>query len=565
MLLRCLFAAFAIGLFRFVDPLDLFGDSVANPVVDVIGWLAVLFSFGAVADIGPERWRRLLRAVASIACLILPCVFVFDAVLFRWMGDHIWSWSVWRVVTDLREGLLQYASWNVAQGVAIPTALSAVYVIAATAAMRFQRPRSLAWKPWLAIVAAGWFAAILFTPKFEKAVVVATKMPPVTSDWDFRSAIANREQDYRLLVGQRDVIAPPNDRDVLIVVVESFRHELITAEGTPNLWRLAQEGIWCRQHYSGGNATNHGMFSLVSGLEAVWYDHPIRYSPAMNRLFRSAGYELGFFAGHDDWRTFRMDGYISDEQFDRFEIEPHDGLASDRRATMGAARFLDRKSEETRPPRLAMLYLYATHATYDSYPDDRRFTPAADDRFTIPFKPDDVPRVWNRYRNAAMTADRMIGALVGTSVGDDRSMQKRIVMVTGDHGESFLEDGTIGHGTKLSPQQNMTPAIIWGSDVKARVIDTPTMHADLLPTLLTSVGINISQPTALDGVDLVDASDDDLRSRVFVTRDYMTHDVAIVGSEGSMQRGATVSIKSGQIHDDGGLLGQWLANRFGSP
>ena len=244
--------------------------------------------------------------------------------------------------------------------------------------------------------------------------------------------------------------------DVLIVVVESFRHELIAPDVMPHLWSYAEKGIWCRQHFSGGNATNHGMFSLLNGLEAIWYERSVRYSPLLNRLFRQAGYELGFFGGHNDWRKFLMDGYISREHYDVFQIDSPNWLASDRRATQRAASFLDRSDERDRPasapdrakrPRLAVLYLYSTHANYHSYAEDRVFLPAADDRFLIPYTQTARPEVWNRYKNSARSIDRLLAAVMRPD---------RIVVVTGDHGESFLEDGVCGHGARISKYQNMT-------------------------------------------------------------------------------------------------------------
>ncbi len=308
----------------------------------------------------------------------------------------------------------------------------------------------------------------------------------------------------------------------MIVVVESFRRELVEPEVMPNLWEYASKGIHCRTHFSGGNATNHGMFSLLNGLEAIWYERGVRYTPLLNRLFREAGYELGFFAGHDDWRKFYMDGYISDEHFDLFEIAKPAGLKSDRRATELASMFLDRKdaAAEDRRPRMALLYLYATHATYDSYAEDQHFQPAADDRYLYPYFESVQPEVWNRYKNSARTVDRFLAAVMRSD---------RVVIVTGDHGESFLDDDTIGHGIRISEFQNMTPAVVYVPGAEPRSIDAATSHADLLPTLISAVGLRLTSDATLDGADLTTAADESLAGRVFVTRNYLQDDVGLIG------------------------------------
>lgn len=350
---------------------------------------------------------------------------------------------------------------------------------------------------------------------------VAAVQGTVTRTSPLEQAVLIRDHQQRRLGVDRVSIGNRSLPDVLIVVVESFRHELVDPAVMPQLSQYAERGLHCRFHFSGGNATNHGMFSLLNGLEAIWYERPVRYSPLLPRLFRQAGYELGFFAGHDDWRKFYMDGYLSPEHFDVFETSAPDGLASDRRATRLASGFLSHRSTpDSQRPRLALLYLYATHATYHSYLEDQIFTPAADQRMLMPYPQSSQPKVWNRYKNSARTVDRFLSAVMS---------EDRVVLVTGDHGESFLEDDTIGHGIRVSAFQNMTPAVLYVPGKPHRVIEAPTSHADLLPTLLSAIGIPIREKGVFDGVDLFKASDDQLSQRLLVTRNYLRDDIALIG------------------------------------
>jgi hypothetical protein len=277
------------------------------------------------------------------------------------------------------------------------------------------------------------------------------------------------------------------------------------------------------RHHSGGNASSLGLFSLVSGLDAIWfYLADVRFSPAMNRLFKQAGYELGFFAGADDWDAFQMEAFIHADAYDRFEIETRDGLASDQRAIESAQIFLSdsRQSEgKQRSPRLAVLYLYATHAPFLIAPEHIKDLPSAGADYPLPFGPDSRKAVWNRYRNSARTLDAMIAPLLKDP--------NRLVAVVGDHGESFLEDGTIGHGTRLSATQVRTPAILSGPEVAHRKLDFNTSHADLLPTLLTLTGIQVSNPGSFDGIDL---SADSPQPRVLAIADYLRPQALLIDS-----------------------------------
>ncbi len=544
--------------------------------VFAVGWIgsqAFLLTIPSivVGSAVARKWPRLGKGVGAAMAYAVIVVMLCDVVTYHWIGQRFASRAMWRISTSLRGSLAGHVtSTMIVSAVLLSMACAAYASLAWYGATKIANrwsgserlPRPLTALSACVVVSlvvsspAIWnadrtleemslhssrhpFCAFRLVahrgvgpaPEIEKLRDRSTQQ--VSAEEMFDAAISARDRDQRRL---GVVQLPPGDADsgapsdVLIVVIESFRHELLCREVMPNLLGFAERGIWCRQHFSGGNATNHGMFSLLNGLEAIWYDREVRYSPILNRLFRQAGYELGFFGGHNDWRKFLMDGYISDAHYDLFETEKPNWLVSDRRATQRAATFLDRRGGQKRRPRLAVLYLYSTHANYHSYAEDRIFQPSADDRFLIPFTAGAKPAIWNRYKNSARSIDRLLAAVM---------TQDRVVIVTGDHGESFLEDGVCGHGIRISKYQNMTPAVIYCPRREPRVIDFPTMHADLLPTLLAAVGLTTTGPTTtgptttgpdvLDGDDLMTISDADLAGRVFATRNYLDDDLAIVG------------------------------------
>ncbi|WP_186774656.1 sulfatase-like hydrolase/transferase [Allorhodopirellula solitaria] len=340
---------------------------------------------------------------------------------------------------------------------------------------------------------------------------IVKPVEPFTFDRNrFAGQVSGRIQQMRMnVVVETDSDGPPDARpDILIVVCESLRSEMLAPDVMPHTFAAAQSGWWLKQHFSGGNATSLGMFSLVSGLESIWfYRSQVRFAPALNRLFRQAGYELGFFAGHDDWRAFQMDAFLSPEQFDRYEIEPMDWLESDRRSIARVKRFL--RNRDLRPlasPRLAILFLYSTHMPFAVDDAQAMDQPSASADYPIPFPESWRESVWNRYRNAARTLDAELAGLFH---------EEAVVVLVGDHGESFLDDGTVGHGTKLSHAQTQTAAMVTGPGVPSRPIHARTMHADILPTLLAIAGIDVSMPDQFDGVDLGAATEETLRSRIF--------------------------------------------------
>lgn len=220
-----------------------------------------------------------------------------------------------------------------------------------------------------------------------------------------------------------------------------------------------------------------------------------------------------------------MDGFIRKEHFDEFQVDTRNGIASDRRAVELASSFLSRRAFEhgtdaSQCPRLAIVYLYGTHATYQSYPSDQLDQPAADDRYPFPYPLRMRDRVWNRYRNSARTVDRLIKPLM---------QRDRVIVALGDHGESFLEDGSVGHGIRLSCVQNMTGAVLYCPGSKSRAITYQTSHADVLPTLLSCLRAKLSDRDVIDGASFLNATDRQISQRVFSTRNYLDSDYGLIG------------------------------------
>ncbi|GAA5508374.1 sulfatase-like hydrolase/transferase [Novipirellula caenicola] len=505
--------------------------------------------------------RRLPRVGFGVGfgwMILVPAGVLCDAIAFGWISDRFLSAKILRVATDLRDSLLAHAQWK---SIASPmlwflgfavTVIAVFWISSAISRLCVRHQTVAKWSGGIVGVCVCLFSlpAILdWQTTASRMRATSTRHPWVvfriidSSDAAASSSksrfapvafmipqdgIQRRSVQQRVAGLNWDALATHDEPfpDVVVVVLESFRHEMVDAETMPNLTRLASDGIHCRNHFSAANASNMGMFSLVNGLEAIWFDEPIRYSPLMNRLFHQASYELGLFASHDDWRLFAMDGFLNEQQFDVFQCEPKGWSEVDRRTVSRATAFLNRSDladASSPPPRLAVVYLYTTHADYRCDPADEWFHPAADDSFPIPYRPELRNAVWNRYKNCARTVDRLIRPLL------DRN---RVVIVTGDHGEAFLEDGTCGHGTKLSRYQTMTPAIIFAPGITPKQIDQPTIHADLLPTLIELAGLPISDPSVFDGSPIASKSklnNSRWKERVFMVRDYLSDEALLVG------------------------------------
>ena len=86
--------------------------------------------------------------------------------------------------------------------------------------------------------------------------------------------------------------------NVLLVVVDAMRADALRPGVAPRMESLAQDAIRFDAHYSGGNSSRAGMFSLFYGIPATYWDTFADFAqpPVLMDLFREHGYQLGLFA-----------------------------------------------------------------------------------------------------------------------------------------------------------------------------------------------------------------------------------------------------------------------------
>ncbi len=549
-------------LFAMLHPFDV---SVAELTAAETAWIAVQCLMLQTASLLPLVIGNTFRPLPAshlghTLVALIPLGFAIDVILFRWSGQHVLSAEFANLAIEHLPNLLAFFSWGMlvpllvligsvtvgflisqkfSQFVAIKSSelprsveivlLSVIAIIVIGSPTIWRETHCQAMQshitrhPWnsLALLRPARLAADVDKRRDDEGT--SPLVPFELDHAEFAGQIDDRIRQLRMnVVVSSDAGIEQKPRpNVLIIVCESLRPEMLVPDVMPNAAEAARSGWLFGQHYSGGNATSLGMFSLLSGLEGVWfYKSEVRFAPPLNRLFRQAGYELGFFAGHDDWEKFQMDAFVSPQHYDRFEIEPLDWLASDRRAIKSANEFLrNNTGGKPRPPRLAVLFLYSTHAPFAVVEQHATDQPAATVAYPIPFPPSWRPSVWNRYRNAARTLDAELAELFHRDV---------ITVFTGDHGESFLDDGTIGHGTKLSAVQTRVAAMICGPGFAPRQFNSATVHADVLPTLLAAAGIHVSVPEQFDGLNLQSTSTESLEDRTFSISNLVGRDVLVV-------------------------------------
>lgn len=272
--------------------------------------------------------------------------------------------------------------------------------------------------------------------------------------------------------------------NVLLIVADAMRADAVVPDRAPHLARFAEGATRFDAHYSGGNASRAGMFSLFYGLPATYWDAfaDLGRPPVLMDLFRQYDYQLGLFASSpvDSWVVeLGRTALARIPNLRRETISPVPrSAARDRILTDEWYDWLGRRDPSR--PFFGFLYYDATAALQpiDDYPPAVPVPPGASE--------------WVHRQSRYMTAVRFLDDLIGRVLGDlarRKLVERTVVIVTSDHGTEFDENGQgfRGHGTAYSEPQLHAPLIVrWPGRPPGRVVRR-TSHNDVAPTLLTEL------------------------------------------------------------------------------
>jgi hypothetical protein len=294
----------------------------------------------------------------------------------------------------------------------------------------------------------------------------------------------------------------PTPPHVVIFLLESLRHDVWQAGMMPRTAAWAQQGLQLDRHYAGSNCSHLGMFGLLYARSPLVYHTTLdaQIPPQACETLRRAGYECSYLSsGTIQW--MRMNEYIRPETFEHISTDERPDWVRGDREILAQVR---ERLAAAKQPQFIVCFLMSTHFPY-LYSDE-----FATHGPVVP--PEDVcsstierrAEVTNRYLNAAAFLDHEVAETIATL-----DPAKHLIVVSGDHGESLFDDGTLSHWGKLSEMQCRTPLAIVGPGVPSMRLSETTTHADVLPTLLHALTERQVPLANTHGRDLLAAPVDD--------------------------------------------------------
>lgn len=288
-------------------------------------------------------------------------------------------------------------------------------------------------------------------------------------------------------VSELTCVAPAAPHNVLVLLVDSLRHDMLTEEIMPNLYRFAQQpnSFSLPEHFSGGNSTKAGVFSLFYGLPVSYWDAftaaqkpPVLMDrlQALNYHFEilssatlvSPAFDRNIFAGLKDVPLYTAGGVPWER--DRTITDKWKEWLAQRTGTQ---------------PFFGFLFYDAVHgySMPDGFPRIEPFWDSVN-HLQLSNSFDREP-YFNRYKTSARYVDTLLAEVLA-QLQQTGLLDSTVVMITSDHGESFNEHGRNfwGHGSNYTKEQVQVPLVVhWPGEAKMPA-QRRTAHADIPVTLM---------------------------------------------------------------------------------
>jgi hypothetical protein len=498
------------------------------PVASVVAWALVLgvtsWAFATVARaLTFGKASPVVSAVAGAFAVV--AVVTADTLHFHFQARHLGYLELRFTYEALRTGVLRPTRDDL-----LPLAFGALLtVLVFTAVFRIAwrwgaRPAT---RPWmsslpavaLAVVVLGLvFRDLLFRIDDERAAPLFWNAPALAT----RSDMARAEQEPLALGAdlidaevdslQGLVKTPPRvsartTPRVLLVHVESLRHDMWNAVNMPRTFAWRDRCTDLPAHYSTGNHTSTAVFGVMTGLSGGFQS--AAGMSAVPNLPLAALAQLGY--QRHVWfpnKTLALDD-IEEKIFGR-EVTPHavegDPTYLADREIVG--QYLEQvQATSGQPPRFDYLVLDSSHYDY-SYPPDlernrpvsalggdfnRRTGQGKSRHLDAPIDAETRQGVFNAYKNSVLFVDSQVDRLL-EGLAEQRQLASTIVVVFGDHGEAFWDrDDVFGHASALDEAQTQVPLLLC-STPRLTTRYRYTSHADIFPTVLGLMGFETSAP-----------------------------------------------------------------------
>jgi arylsulfatase A-like enzyme len=308
---------------------------------------------------------------------------------------------------------------------------------------------------------------------------------------------------------------------IVLITVDTLRYDgFEPMHGRPSLmpetYRLAQQGVILRRHYSATSTTQPTHASILTGL------HPWQHGVYQNGVPLRDGFETvaermkqaGFSTGAvvASFPLYRGFGFARgfddyDEEFTETFAWQWGGLhVPEARfyslagsVTQKAIGLMDRASGKKQ---FFWFHYFDPHPPYgDLAGGEIHWLPWVRSRLEKPETLADaramIPVMRKAYDRDVRALDDSLRVLIERIRREEDEFETHILFAS-DHGEAFGESGSVGHGARLTEELIHVPCFIHSPRMDPHTSDIPTGSVDLAATILSLAGLDARKSEGRD-------------------------------------------------------------------
>jgi membrane-anchored protein YejM (alkaline phosphatase superfamily) len=298
------------------------------------------------------------------------------------------------------------------------------------------------------------------------------------------------------------------DFNIFIIASDSLKYDAINIDNTPNIMHFAKDALTFEHHYSGGNSTRFGIFSLIYGLNATYWFSFLNSNqkPLLFDILKKQAFDINIISStNTNWPEFRKTCYVDVQKHikDDFKGSPW------QKDAQSTKHFIKQVSDKNiTQHRFSFIFLDSPHG-YDYPPEENKYQ-ASDDEvnyLAITEGSSELHTIEKRYKNAVYYNDILFGKMI-QALKDNDLYDNALILYTSDHGQEFYEQGNFGHNTAFSNGQIHIPLLIklpksLQNLSQSAAIHKLTSHQDIAPTLLSLLGVTNPTSTYSNGFNLL--------------------------------------------------------------
>ncbi|HLV31601.1 MAG TPA: sulfatase-like hydrolase/transferase, partial [Chitinispirillaceae bacterium] len=273
--------------------------------------------------------------------------------------------------------------------------------------------------------------------------------------------------------------------NILIIAIDAMRYDMLNSQNFNRCYNYARNhGTIFTNHYSGGNSTKMGSFTLFYGIPPTYqqYIESNKKSPVLIDRILETGYNTGIFTSYKLYAPANLDVTafvkIPDLRLETTIPGPQSACRNDSAITDQWKSWVHQNSGNK--PFFGFLFYDALCTK--SYPESYKEKIDNSTDLSGPQKK------FMEYKISLQYTDSLVASVL-YDLSESDLLKNTVVIITSDHGEEFDDNGLgyNGHGSSFSDWQIKTPLITVWPEMEPGIVDNRTSHYDIAATLMKDV------------------------------------------------------------------------------